>query len=328
MPGKTNQPASAPPLQMVRRKYLAAAQTGGTGDLAVRVEHEGQHAFYPLFAHDVEAARPMAAAIQQAVVQHGWAAAGAKFVREFTLAIFWLPNPLTCTYTSLLTTVRAASPAPKVTGQRARVAVMEPEAEVRQGLAGWLDTIPGYRCTAACANESSLIEHVEREAPDLVLFDAPACIPRSTELQARLAAEFPAQVAFPFGIYSDSDHAWMCVTGVDGGYFYRRRRPEQMLDPIAGVWQSHTPTRDTVEAQVRHHMQTLLGFGGVAPDAFPGLTQRERDVLLGLRRGHTDKSLATLLGVSVWTVHTHMKSIFEKLGVHTRAEAVAKCFEK
>jgi DNA-binding CsgD family transcriptional regulator len=65
-----------------------------------------------------------------------------------------------------------------------------------------------------------------------------------------------------------------------------------------------------------------------AMDAFPGLTSRERDMLMGLRRGHTDKTLASMLGISSWTVHTHMKSLFDKLDVHTRAEAVTKFFEK
>jgi DNA-binding NarL/FixJ family response regulator len=135
-------------------------------------------------------------------------------------------------------------------------------------------------------------------------------------------------VGFPFGVYRDSEHAWYCVTGVDGGYYYRRRPPLQLLEPISNLWQNSNPNRDLVESQIRHHVQTLFGVRSAAEDAFPGLTNREKDVLLGLRHGHTDKTLATKLGISSWTVHTHMKSLFDKLGVHTRAEAVAKFFEK
>ena len=318
----------AEPPQIVPRKYLSEAQTGGAGDLAVRVEHEGQFAFFPLFTENPDRARKQSLVIQQQVRVSGWAAACTRHVREFTLAVFWLPNPLTCTYASLFTALRPPKAAGNSGARRVRVAILEPEAPVRWGLVNWVNAVPSHRCILACADARSLLDAMTTTKPDLVLYDAPPCMPHSTDFEARLAAAFPKQIAYPFGIYSDSVHAWVCVTGVDGGYFYRRRRPEQMLDPIAGAWQAGSPGREAVEAQVRHHMQTLLGFGGVAADAFPTLTQREREVLLELRRGHTDKSLASQLGVSVWTVHTHMKSIFEKLGVHTRAEAVAKCFEK
>jgi DNA-binding NarL/FixJ family response regulator len=47
-----------------------------------------------------------------------------------------------------------------------------------------------------------------------------------------------------------------------------------------------------------------------------------------LSRGFQDKEIAAALGISVWTVHTHMKRTFEKLGVHNRAEAVSRYLQK
>jgi DNA-binding NarL/FixJ family response regulator len=208
------------------------------------------------------------------------------------------------------------------------VALFEPDEQVRWGLVRWLNQLANYECAVATDSAAAFLKTVARMRPELALFNDPPCTPASEHIQEKLARESPGQVGFPYGIYADSDHAWQGVTGVDGGYYYRRRQATQILDPISGLWQMQTPSRDAVETQLRHHIQTLFGLRAVPEVAFPGLTKRERDVLLGLRRGHTDKTLATMLGISSWTVHTHMKSLFDKLGVHTRAEAVAKFFEK
>jgi DNA-binding NarL/FixJ family response regulator len=310
-----------------RRKYLTDLRPDTPEELSARIEFEGQYAFFPLAETEAAAAERKAGLIRRAVGRSGWTA-GTRFVREFTLAVFWLPNPLTCTYATLFTAL-AAPPATRPSGApRVRVALCEPDEHVRWGLRHWLNLLPGYACVAAHDTTAAFLNYLTRNQPDLALYNGPPCTPAGEQIQATLGTAFPKLVAFPFGIYRDSEHAWYCVTGVDGGYYYRRRRPQQLLEPISGCWQAQKPTRDAVESQIRNHVQTLFGLRAAAVDAFPGLTQRERGVLLGLRRGHTDKSLATQLGVSVWTIHTHMKSIFEKLGVHTRAEAVAKCFEK
>jgi DNA-binding NarL/FixJ family response regulator len=309
------------------RKYQADLRPEVAAELSARIEYEGQHAFFPLAQTQRAPAERQAEAIRSAVARSGWAA-GARFVREFTLAVFWLPNPLTCTYATLFTALAPPAVARPVSTPRVRVALYEPDEQVRWGLMHWLNRLPDYECVAAHASPAAFFKHLAQARPGLALFNDPPCTPASAHIQEQLAVAFPTQIGFPIGIYRDSEHAWYCVTGVDGGYFYRRRRPVQMLEPISGLWQTHQPSRDAVESQIRNHVQTLFGLRAASADAFPGLTRRERDVLLGLRRGHTDKTLAALLRISSWTVHTHMKSLFEKLGVHTRAEAVAKFFEK
>jgi len=313
---------------ILRRRYVADRRPDIADELFVRIEYEGQFAFFPLATNQRSVANRKAETMRRTVAQSGWPAAGAQFIREFTLAIFWLPNPLTCTYATLFTALEEPRPIRRSLARRVSVVLFEPDEKIRWGLLQWLHQLPDYECVGAHDSAAAFLKNVARARPDLALFNDPPCAPASQHIQERLKAELPEQVGFSFGIYADSDHAWHCVTGVDGGYYYRRRRPTQMLEPIAGLWQTQKPSRDMVESQLRHHIQTLFGLRAASEEAFPGLTNRERDVLMGLRRGHTDKSLASMLNISSWTVHTHMKSLFDKLGVHTRAEAVAKFFEK
>lgn len=313
---------------IVQRRYVADLRPEIKEELFARIECEAQFAFFPLATNDRAAAQRKAERMRAAIAASGWQAVATRQVREFTLAVFWLPNPLTCTYASLFTRLELAPVCRRGPARRVRVAVFEPDDNVRWALVAWLNELPDYECVSAAGTANEFFRNMARGQHDLALFDEPPCALGREHIQARLAKELPGQIGFPFGVYSDSEHAWYSVTGVDGGYYYRRRNPQQLLAPLSGLWQLQSPSRDAVEAQIRHHIQTLFGLRAATPDAFPGLTNREREVLTGLRRGHTDKTLAATLGISSWTVHTHMKSLFDKLGVHTRAEAVAKLFDK
>lgn len=313
---------------VVQRKYLADLRPAVTDELSARIEYGRHYAFFPLGTRQRKAAESKAETIRHAIAVSGWKEATSQFIREFTLAIFWLPNPLTCTYATLFTALAQPSLIRKPGGQSARLIFYEPEASVRWGMLEWLNLLPDFECVGAHDSVNDFLKDVKRARPELVLFHDPPCATGSDLLKERLAKECPEQVGFPFGIYRDSEHAWYSVTGVDGGYYYRRRPPAQLFEPISGLWPDGKPERELVESRIRHHMRTLFGLRAASEEVFPGLTNRERDVLMGLRQGHTDKSLAALLGISSWTVHTHMKSLFDKLGVHTRAEAVAKFFQK
>ena len=323
-----DQPASARcSASIVQRKYLTDLRTEIADELSVRIEHEGRHAFFPLSENQRAEAEGKAEVIRNAVARSGWSAS-ARFVREFTVAIFWLPNPLTCTYATCFTALR---PPPKTRLRHApvvRVALLEPDEQVRWALVHWINTLPGYHCVFAHGSTKPFLDAVARVRPDLALFNDPPCAPKDEHLTERFRAEFPQQIGFPFGIYCDSDEAWISVTGVDGGYYYRRRRLCQMLEPISGLWQERLSGCGIVESQIRNHVQTLFGFRAASEEGHSKLTQREREVLGGLQRGHSDKAIAAMLDISTWTVHSHVKSLFEKLGVHSRTEAVMKYFQK
>jgi len=311
----------------VRRKYLADLRPDVPDELSVRIEYEGRHAYFPLSENRRAAAEGKAEMIRSAVARLGWKAAS-RFVREFTLAIFWLPNPLTCTYATFFTALRPRPTAHPPHQQMLRVAILEPDPQVRWALMHWLDSLPGYRCVAAHDSAASFLKGIAGTRPDLALFNDPPCVPAEEHVTERLAKQFPELTGFPFGIYIDSDGPWVSVSGIEGGYFYRRRRPNQILEPVSGLWWERRPARESVESWIRSYIQAQFGFRSTPLETLPQLTARERDVLVGLQRGQSDKAIASMLGISTWTVHTHVKSLFDKLGVHTRTEAVMKYFQK
>jgi hypothetical protein len=88
---------------IVQRKYLDHLRPDIPDELSVRIACEGQHAFFPLSTNRREVAAEKGEIIRRVVARAGWPGSAARYIREFTLAIFWLPNPLTCAYATLFT---------------------------------------------------------------------------------------------------------------------------------------------------------------------------------------------------------------------------------
>jgi DNA-binding NarL/FixJ family response regulator len=110
----------------------------------------------------------------------------------------------------------------------------------------------------------------------------------------------------------------------------RRTPPTQFLEPIAGWLKQGRQLGEEMAPAVWQHFKdsvASLPIGGVARQ-LAHLTQREHDVLALLGKGHPDKDIADQLGISIHTVHEHVRNIFEKLGAHNRTEAAVKFLQK
>ena len=114
------------------------------------------------------------------------------------------------------------------------------------------------------------------------------------------------------------------------GYLLRRTLPRQILEPIAVTMRKGMLSQEQISLGVREYFHRLLDSlpAGDPYREMGRLTPREREILNLLSKGYVDKEIADSLHISIWTVHGHMKNIFEKLGVHTRTEAVVKYLHK
>jgi DNA-binding NarL/FixJ family response regulator len=139
----------------------------------------------------------------------------------------------------------------------------------------------------------------------------------------------PLPVVF-FTTYEDSDQLFKATPGGASAYLLRRTLPERLLEPIADAVNDKLLTRERVAACVRGYFHSVT-VGLSVEDSVQemgNLTHRENEILNLLTKAHADKEIAGALGISVWTVHGHLKRIFEKLGVHTRTEAAIKYLHK
>lgn len=315
----------------VRRRHAGGLRPLGTDEWSQWIaDAAGDGGWYaPLSTRREDEACELGRAMARRVAEAGWGRAGTGVVREFTLALFWLDAPLACTYATLFTRLEGVVRPEAGVMRRLRVAVVEPEATFRRALVQALGMLPGCSVSGH-AGMGELASKDRGPGPDLVLVDR-AHAAEGAGRPGAWAREGNGAWVLPFGIYPTSDHIFMSFSGLDAGYLLRRRSLGGLLEPLDGAFVGGRLERTEVGRAVRRYCQGLFSesprpsAGGASRG---GLTLRERQVLTALQRGLHDKEIASELGISPLTVHTHLKHVFEKLGAHTRTEAVVKFLEK
>jgi DNA-binding NarL/FixJ family response regulator len=312
--------------RLIFRRYQDPLKAPGTQEYSTRIEHEGIHHYFPLGTDQPKPAAARALEIYRSAVSQGWRKVCARFPREFTVAIFWTARPLACTYTTLHTFVENV-PRPsgfKQAGAR-KLALVEAEPEVRRTLEYWLNRQPGFEVAAVYSSLEEAWQTLKRNPPDFVLVNRVLRDAHRVEFAAKIKS-LPDLPWFTFGVFEESDQIFISVTGVDAGYFLQRRRPTELLDPVRSALRQEKPLRNGGALPMRAYFQELFRSADSRTE-FPGLPQltfREKEILHLLSKGLLDKEIADNLGISPWTVHNHLKKIFDKLDVHTRTEAVVK----
>jgi DNA-binding NarL/FixJ family response regulator len=247
-----------------------------------------------------------------------------------TLAVFWAENPMVFTYTSLYTVAPATRGGYRPTNlirprsTKPSVAIVEPDEGCRLAVTKWLRGLDEYHCAGAYATGDEALRNLRRRPAELLLFNWQLPDMRPQQFLESVRAIAPLRPAFGYRVYSNSDELFMSQIGVSGGYYFRRRSPEDLLEPLRGAWQNGAPAPGEWVARIFGYVQKQFLFPQeqFAGENSEGLTSREHDILTWLRKGSTDKEIARALNISAWTVHTHLKRIYKKLGVRSRTEAV------
>ena len=320
--------------RLLHRKYLDFLNDGTTEELSVQIEHAGVSYCFRLGTSEADRAVAQAVEIHRAVVNEGWDAACERFRRELTVAFRWSDNPVAWTYTTLHTQAAAPddSAGSKPSNQTARssVAVVESDAGIRRALAGIIDRQNGWRASAAFAGVAETLRELPRRRAELVVINHSLANQPGGEWLAQLQAVAPKTACLQYSVYADSDQLFASVPGGCNGYFLKRLPPHQILDPVAGTPGTRNCSGAELTGAARQYFRRLL-LPLPGPDRaqeISKLTQREQQVLSLLSQGYIDKSIADALKISIWTVHGHVKNIFEKLNVHTRTGAVVKFLQK
>lgn len=200
-----------------------------------------------------------------------------------------------------------------------RVAVVEDARGYRESLAGLLDHAPGYRCVGAFAGAKEAVNSIPRLKADVVLVDLSLdgmsgldCIRRLRELQPKLHL-------LVLTVSDDVDKVFEAVQAGAHGYLWKRTPFPRLLEAIAEVREGGAPITPHLARRMLDVLRTEPppGVDGV------GLTSRELEVLELLVRGHSNKEIALKLDRAVPTIKEHLRHIYDKFHVRSRAGAVA-----
>jgi DNA-binding NarL/FixJ family response regulator len=318
--------------RLLLRRYRFPASGESEHDLTAYIDHAGLGYFFPLSTSDLEIAAAKAGLIYQLVVKQGWTAACRRFSRELIVTFEWCMSPVLWTYTTIHTLAgkpaNSESDAPPANPNRQRVLVVESDAGIRRAVCWSIDQQAGFS-SVPCGSAEAFTQALSIHKPRLVLLNHNLAGRVGFKSIGTIGPLQPGVPALTYSVHVDGDQMFVSTPGGASGYLVKRVKPDRLLEPILSVnARSELMTGDFL-LRVKYYFQELLQLqSGHDNSVLARLTRREREVMGHLSKGCVDKEIAQAMGISVWTVHGYIKSIFERLHVRTRTEAVIRYLEK
>jgi len=186
-------------------------------------------------------------------------------------------------------------------------------------LAGWISRAKGFRCVGEHGTAENALANLPGEKPEIVLADINLPGMNGIECVRQLKLAMPETQFVMLTVYEDSDHIFNALAAGASGYLLKRTTRQGLLAALADVHAGGSPMSSHVARKV---VQSYQRSQSDTADTSK-LSPREREVLDLLARGYAFKEVSDALGISVTTVGTHIRRMYEKLHVHSRAQAVA-----
>jgi len=200
------------------------------------------------------------------------------------------------------------------------VGVVEDDAVVRRSLSRILSDSKGVECIAACASGEDALRTLPPLKPKVVLMDLNLPEMSGTECTRRLKELLQSTQIIVLTVYEDSEHIFQALKAGASGYLLKRADPEELLEAIRDAHEGGAPMSSQIARRVVHsfHQQASPSLDTAA------LTDREKEILDFLSKGFSNKEIAEKMTISVATVRTHLRHIYEKVHVRSRSEAIVK----
>jgi DNA-binding NarL/FixJ family response regulator len=200
-----------------------------------------------------------------------------------------------------------------------RVAIVEDDAAIRDTVTRLLADSGDMTLVGAFASAEEALAGLPAARPDVVLMDIN--LPGSSGIDcvgSLRTSGLPALIVM-LTTFDDASSVFESLKAGATGYVLKRAAATELLDAIRDVMAGGAPMTSVVARKVVQY----FGQRGPAPELLR-LTEREREVLVGLSQGQQYKEIASALGISLNTIRKHIRVIYDKLHVSTRQEAVSK----
>jgi DNA-binding NarL/FixJ family response regulator len=209
----------------------------------------------------------------------------------------------------------------KSEGERTiRVAIVEDRREIRDGLATIINGTAGFRCTGAYRSMEDALENIDGNLPDVVLNDIGLPGMSGIDGIRILKQRHPDLLVLMLTIYDDDDRIFEALCAGASGYLLKKTPPARLLESLSEAVSGGAP----MSPEVARRVVALFRAFRPPDDTKCDLTPHETRLLRLFVDGHNYKTAAAEFGVTVHTISFHLRSIYEKLQVHSKSEAVAK----
>ena len=201
---------------------------------------------------------------------------------------------------------------------RIKLLLVDDHEIVRAGLCMLFMAEPEVEIVGEAGNGEEALAAVRRCQPDIVLMDAAMSGMSGMEATRRIKEAFPDVAVLALTMHEDERYFFEMLNAGASGYVPKRAAPDDLMSAIRVVSQGHIFIYPSLtRLLVNDFLQrSAAGRGG----SLGGLTAREREVLVLIADGFSNKEIAERLVLSVKTVDRHRENIMRKLNLHTRVE--------
>jgi len=203
------------------------------------------------------------------------------------------------------------------------ISIVDDEKALRESIATFINGSPGFRCVSTYGSARAALQGLPADRPDVVLMDINMEGMTGIECVAQLKELMPEVQTVMLTVYEDTGQIFNALAAGASGYLLKRLKPSKLLEAIREVHAGGSPMSSSIARKVVASFQKPGPPGEKQPN-HPHLSPREEAVLKLLSKGHTYKQIADELGISIDTIRTYLRRIYEKLHVQSRTEAVAK----
>lgn len=198
-----------------------------------------------------------------------------------------------------------------------RVAIVEDQRDIREGLKNLLNSQEGYECVATYQNAEAALEDIGKKNPEVVLMDI--ALPGITGIECvrRLKQQYEGMEFIMLTVFADEERIFEALKAGACGYLEKNVFPTKLLSAIDEAKSGGAPLSPVIARKI------IGSFYNVPNDGYD-LSSREKEVLQLLCKGMNYKQIGILLFISPNTVRFHLKNIYKKLHVNSKYEAVIK----
>ena len=202
-----------------------------------------------------------------------------------------------------------------------KVAIFEDNKMLRESLQQLVDSAGDMVCTGAFPDANKLLRNMQLANPDVVMMDINMPGVNGIEATHRILHVNPSVGVLILTMYEDDDSVFAAMRAGARGYLLKGVDQTEVLRAINAVSSGEAIFSPSIARRLIHYFSTLETT--VSP-VFPELTDREREILTLIAQGHTNTAIAEKLVLSPKTVRNHVSTIFSKLQVASRAEAIIR----
>jgi DNA-binding NarL/FixJ family response regulator len=205
-----------------------------------------------------------------------------------------------------------------------RILIVDDHPVVREGIGSMLMKEADFKVVGEASNGLEAVEKSRELAPDVVLMDLRMPEMDGVEAIIKIKAEKPEVKFIILTTYSDDEYIFKGIAAGARAYLLKDAPRDELFKAIRMVWRGESLIQPVVASRV---LDKLAELSRKTP-AGETLSDREIEVLRLMAGGESNKDIADHLSITQSTVKTHITSIFQKLNVTTRTEAVTNALKK